>query len=211
VAHRSFLYVKGSDVDIAKVIRDFLLILPFCLALSPLGMILVGIIGESRMIPMSPDKQFLSFWPGDGYLAVGVAIFWAIARNLPNGSHWSNSTRFRLAVVVVWIVVATALTFLEWKGGIYPTRAIFSPTKLYHNGLLYIGYGSIAVTSVVTVLARAPWKSEPVLWPMFLVATICFVRWGVWVVQDSTLTRDTALYKARHAHVADWTPVWDDM
>lgn len=178
--------------------HNFWVTLVICIAITPIGHLVVGMIGESRWVPISPSKQFLSFFPGDLFLAVSVAGMLSLASSIDAGAHWYNATWWHVLVLVGAIVVAILATYGEWKSGVYPTQAIFSPTKLYHNGLLYVGYGYVIVTTLVALLfgGGIEWLLALVLVPA--------VAWAVLVVLDSTLRPDQAKEKARHAHTENW-------
>lgn len=176
--------------------------LAFCLLLTPVGHCLVGLIGESRWVPLSPSKQFLSFFPGDLFLGVMAASLLVSAQDLPGEKAWYNATWWHVLVLVGALVIATVLTWLEWKSGVYPTAAVFSPTKIYHNFLLYGGYGYIIVTTLVAVLAAE------LSWAFIMAALVPGLAWVWLVVQDNSLSGEAAKRKASYAHVADWSPIW---
>lgn len=182
--------------------HSFIETLIICLVITPFGHIIVGYIGESRLIPVTPDKQFLAFMPGDLFLGVMAAMMLSLAHGLPSEQRWYNSISWHVAVLVVALVTATVMTYMEWKGGVYPSRAIFSPSKLYHNGVLYVAYGYVIVTTIVAVLAGSGWSSS------FLLALLPGLVWACLVPLDSTIGAKPAL-KAAHAHVADWHPLWN--
>lgn len=185
--------------------HGFWVTLAICVAITPLGHLLVGLIGESRLVSIAPSRQFLSFFPGDLFLGVMTAGLLTLASGIDAGQHWYNTTWWHVLVLISAVMVAVIATYGEWKSGVYPTRAIFSPTKLYHNGLLYIGYGYVIVTTLVAVLfgGSISWQLPLVLVPG--------VIWVFLVIKDSTLSAENPEQlevKARSAHVADWSPIW---
>lgn len=186
--------------------HNFWVALVICIAITPIGHLVVGLIGESRIVPIAPSWQFLSFFPGDLFLGVMAAGLLSLGADVSGGQHWYNATWWHGLVFGSAVIVAVVATYSEWKSGVYPTRAIFSPTKLYHNGLLYIGYGYVIVTTLVAVLfgADISWQLPLVLIPG--------VIWVILVIKDSTLSAEDPEkleVKARSAHVANWSPIWD--
>lgn len=187
---------------------NFFLTLMICWLVTPVGMIAVGLICESRMVPLRPSRQFLSFFPGDIFLGVAAAGLLVMARQLPAELRWYNATAWHVIVLVFTALVAVVMTYGEWKSGVYPTRAIFSPTKLYHNILLYVGYGYVIVTTLVAVVAGLSWSSRPTFVAGLACCLVPGVIWGVLVVKDNSLSTAQSHDKAAHAHVGNWEPFW---
>lgn len=177
--------------------------LAICWCLTPIGHMLVGAIGESRFVPLDSwnGRQFWSFFPGDLFLGWTAALLLVLAQRLPSEPRWYNSTWWHAAVLLGCALVALVLTYGEWKSGAYPTRAILSPTKLYHNGVLYIGFGYVIVSTLVACLFGAPLQSV-------LLALVPGIFWVGMLAIDNTPSASDAAERARHAHVADWRPIW---
>lgn len=171
-----------------------------CWAISPGVMFLLGWVFEGRTLPWRPSEQYLSFIPGDLFLGIMAAGLLTAARSLPDASRWFNSPVWHLLVLAVTVLVAFILTYGEWKSGAYPTRAILSPTKPYHNGVLCALYGYVIVTTLVALAAS---HSDRV----FLLALVPGVIWVSLVAIDNR-SPETMAHKAALAHVADWRPSW---
>lgn len=184
--------------------HNFWVTLVICIAITPTGHPVVGMVGESRLVPIAPRWQFLSFFPGDLFLAVSVAGMLSLASSIDTGEHWYNATWWHVLVLACAIAIAILATYGEWKSGVYPTQAIFSPTKLYHNGLLYVGYGYVIFTTLFAILAGGgiDWMLALVLVPALI--------WVGLVIHDSTLRPEQAREKAKYAHVDNWLPIWSN-
>lgn len=181
--------------------HDFWLTLVVCLLITPIGHCLVGAIFETRLVPLSPTKQFLSFFPGDIFLGMMTAGLLVLAHRLPAESRWYNATWWHVVVLVSAIAVACALTWMEYQGGGYPPRAMRSPTKLYHNFILYGGYGYIIVTTLVAVvIAAGSWWLVLALLPGLI--------WLVCLVGDNFTSEETKNRRVSNAHVEHWYPFW---
>jgi len=173
-----------------------------CYALTPVGHLLVGLVLEGRFVPLLPPKQFSSFFPGDLFLGLSVALLITLAGRIPDGTHWYQSTTWHVIVLVVAFIVATLMTYGEWKSEFYPAGAIFSPTKIYHNYVLYVGYGYVAVTTLVAVVFGSNWS-----WRFAGTLALCLVPvliWGSLVKRDDGMSPEKKQEAARHAHVTDW-------
>lgn len=167
---------------------------------------IVGYIGESRWVSWHEDKQFKSFFPGDIFLGLMTAGLLAMALNLTDRESWYNSTGWHVVVLASALGVAGLLTYNEWKEGQYPTRAIFSPTKLYHNFVLYGGYGYVIVTTLVAVSADVLRSWLDVM--VFVACLVPGVYWAKFVIDDAKLDPEILRVKSGNAHVADWRPIW---
>ncbi len=189
--------------------HPFWITLLVCLVITPGAMIIIAPILETRWLPLSPKRQFLAFFPGDLLLGVGVASLLTAAQDLPAERRWYAAPIVHIMVIGIAAGAAYLLTFVvELKGGVYPRRAIFSPTKLYHNGVLYIGYGYVAATTFIADVAGLGW-SELFRGGWMSLALICLATWLVLVVFEGMIFGKAGMaMKARFAHVPDWRPFW---
>ncbi len=180
--------------------HSFGVTLGLCLLVTPIGHCLVGLLLESRWVPISPGKQFLSFFPGDIFLGIATACLLVAAKQLPDENRRYNATWWHIAVLVVMVIVAVWLVLNEFKGGLYPSRAILSPTKIYHTIILIGGFGYLIVTTLFAVgaQARGGW---------LVAAILPGLVWVGLLVHDSTLGPQRAKEIARHAHIAHWHPI----
>jgi len=177
-----------------------------CVTITPGMMIVIAKVLEDRWLPLGPKKQFLSFFPGDILLGASVGGLLVLAQRLPLEDRWYNSGLWHLFIQVLTIGVAFYLTYLEARDFNYPLEALLSPTKIYHNFLLYAGYGYLAFTTLVAVLAGSEWS-----WSFVGLLGLVFLPGVVWLVlvrMDSTLTPHRHGIKAQSAHVHDWRPIW---
>lgn len=186
--------------------------LAICYAITPLGHLAVGLVGEGRVVPVNSDDQFESFWPGDWFLGLAVSVLLTTAAfRLPAEHHWYNSHRCHMIILIGAFAVAFLLTLLEFLQNAYPLWAIFSPTKIYHNFALYGLYGYVAVSTLVAIVgslfvARPTWGTALTV-VMLVVALLCAQPWMARVARDNSLSKanPAALErKASHAHVDNW-------
>lgn len=181
--------------------HGFVTTLLLCWLITPGMHLLVGMVLETRFVPLDSQHQFLSFFPGDLFLGGFAAGLLVAAKSLPDQLRWYNATWWHMLVLIVCMVAAIGLTWVEWHSGAYPAGAILSPTKLYHNGVLYILYGYVIVVTLVAVLAAARSWWLPIV----------FVFGAVWlglVVIDNSYSGEVSIQKAAGAHTADWRPLW---
>ena len=177
-----------------------------CVAITVGAMVVIARVFESRWLPLSPKKQFLSFFPGDILLGATAAGLLVLAQRLPMEDRWYNSSWLHFVVQVAAIIIAFRLTFDELKNFHYPLEAILSPTKLYHNFLLYAGYGYLVFMTLVAVLFGSDWS-----WGFAGLLGLTLLPGVVWLVLvriDSTLPPHRHTAKAESAHVYDWRPFW---
>lgn len=184
--------------------HNFWVTLLLCWLLTPGLFYLIGLVLESRPVPLSWNYQFTSFFPGDLFLGGMVAGLLVLAKKLPAEDHFYNATWFHVLVLVVTVAVAVVITALEYNDpNGYGHRAVMSPTKLYHNILLYGGYGYIIVTTLIAVVMSAETRG--------LLLVGCLVPGWVWVtclIADEKFSDKVKRQRVRHAHVKDWSPIW---
>ena len=174
----------------------YLWLLAVCWLITPGGLILVGLIGENRLIPLfDPSKQFLSFMPGDLFL--GVTVAWLLY-NLPSLRHgWYLSLWWYVVILIVAFIVAVVITKAEFDTGFFPARAILSPTKIYHNFILYAGYGSVAVFALIAGFASGSWAKT-------LVAIIPATGWIIMLLIEPSWPVNANATRCLNAHIANW-------
>lgn len=193
------------------------------MAVTPGMMFVIGIIGESRWLPISPKRQFLSFFPGDIFLGMAVAGLLVNAGHLPDARAWYNSTPWHVVVLVGALAVAGGMTYGEYRassvqGQGYAKRALLSPTKLYHNVVLYGGLGYVGFSTLVANTAGLVMDFSADELGGFL---ICLIPGAVWISfllleqNDRFLRRITGIpgdlvktTRVKNAHVANWRPIW---
>jgi len=183
--------------------HDFVVTLMICWAITPIGHLAIGLIGESRLVPLDSwnGRQFWSFFPGDVFLGVTAAFLLVAAGNLPSEQRFYNATWFHIVVLVVVAAVAIFMTYGEWKSGAYGTRAMYSPTKIYHNGVLYAGFGYVIVSTFIALVGAVELKS-------LIVPALFFVVWMGMLVVDNSIAPEPD-ERAQNAHIEDWSPIWE--
>jgi hypothetical protein len=172
--------------------------------------VVIGIVFESRLIPLAPKYQFVAVVPGIVLLGIAASELLVLAQNLPNDERWYNTGWWNLIVQIAALAAAVFVTYSEYKQKTYPPRAIFSPTKLYVNLALYGLFGYTVFVTFVAVLFGSDWSFGFVLKLIFLVLLPALI-WVRMVLKENMLgtTQPERLRcKAAHAHVADWQPIW---
>lgn len=161
-------------------------------------MFVVGLIGESRLVPIG-KSQSKAFWPGD--FAFGVAFVALVGLHAKPSASWGYSPLF-------WVPLALAMFFVFLfvrKGDIanYPKRSGNSPTKLTHD---IVGYFIIPTVllglGLPKLLSRHPftdWQN----WLVFLGA-IAFYIFCVAYDAKKGFTPECVIAR----HPPDWRPIW---
>jgi hypothetical protein len=172
--------------------------------ITPGAMIVIAPIGESRWLPLRREHQFRSFFPGDLYLGLMAAGLLTLADRLPAGERLYNNVWWHAFVFAAACTIAFILTRQEYKGngGVYELGAIFSPTKLYHNGVLYAGYGYVIVTTLMAVVIGSDWTWSFAGW--LALTLLPGVFWLRLVGKDNSLGDEESRRKASTAHDSDW-------
>lgn len=157
--------------------------------LTPVAHCLVGLLLEGRIVPLWKG-QWRSFFPGDIFL--GVAVGCLAAANCRAGAV---STLQRPvvhgAIAACTVLVAVVMTASEAK--MLPITALLSPIKLYHNFVLYGGYGYVAVVLLIGVLHGG-------LVHYIALAVVMASCWVYLVVRDGKKSRHEVIHLQRTAH-----------
>lgn len=162
------------------LLAQFATYVVLCWLVTPAGHVVWGAISQAYRVPLWRG-QWRSFFPGDLFLGVGVAGFMTYAASMPDQrDRWFQQVWWQVLVFAIATVAAVTLTVLMDKPAMKLT-ALLSPTKLYHNGVLYIGYGSLAGLCIVGG-AVGNWGA-PYFW-LILVPLVPFVCWAATVVID---------------------------
>ena len=183
--------------------------LMLCWLLTPVGMIVVARLLESRKLPLKKHEQYQSFFPGDVYLGFTVTGLLVLAQRLPDREAWYNSTLIHLIILGLTSIVAIGLSLMEISQEAYGGRAMYSPTKLYHNGVLYVGYGYIAVSTSVSVIGGFGWSNIQLYDMVMFVALLGMSgMWAKALYDDNTAPKKLNDERKANAHVSTWKPIW---
>ena len=170
-----------------------------------LSIFIVGIVGESRLIPIG-QHQSQAFLPGDLSLGImAVALLSLHANKLEKPNYWGYSP-------IWWLVVLITVSFIAYyarKNDVanYPYRSSISPTKITHD---IVGYWLIPTLLIALGI--------PKLFSNFVHSTL-FIDWTSWVtfigaiafyiacvIQDYVIGYTTEDVLARHPE--NWQPIW---
>jgi hypothetical protein len=170
---------------------------------TPLGMILVGLVFESRLVPLWRN-QSKAFIPGDIGLGVVVATGWYMYPQIPDGSFWSSGRIALLIAPIVCILICFVMR-KQVDVNVYSRGALNSPTKRYHDYFLYLLYMWFLVAiSAPAILFGTTWSGENLT--VKLHALVWFAVWLTGMVVD--LQDPRMKHKITQMHVAVYRPIW---
>lgn len=191
----------------------FYVVLSVALILTPLlSIFIIAPVFEGRRLPLDPKNgQFYTFVYGDIALAAAATILVVVNQAydfVPLANWWMG-----LAGVVT-VVVALIMTAGEYAAArnsdeyAYAPRAVLSPTKLYHNLVLYGGYVWLLVmllTESVLIIIHNP---EQWIGGSIMIAAALFFAglWGYTMILDEQSSSDQKRLRADKAHIANWQP-----
>jgi hypothetical protein len=181
----------------------FLKVLFISWAITPLGMIFVGIVFESRVIPLWGD-QSRAFNPGDiglGFtLATGVYLY----QQIPSDSFWVSGRMVSIGCIVAVLTCYVMRTWIDGENN-YSRGALNSPTKLYHDFVLYLGFLWALVSACVPgILFGTSWGGDNL--SCKLVGLVGFAVWVYGMYLDAT--DEESERKSRVRHTAFYQPIW---
>lgn len=170
--------------------------LAWALLLTPMGVILMALIFEKRLPPILKNA-FRSFLPGDVCLGITLAASVAtlMVSALPN-IGWQRSAWFN---VMAWFAAACvfAIGRMIDRGG-YTKKQLLSPSKLYHDVVLYLGYGWLMFRVVVPAVYVGYVDKEANV--SELIAILAFVAWLGMLVLDGTRSKQVQALMRQKAH-----------
>lgn len=173
-----------------------------CFLLTPVMMIVIGIVLESRLIPLTPDKQFLSFIPGDIFLSLFAGSLLVLSSKLPAKKTWYNSLPWQIFALIACLSVAGVVHFVA-EAAVYPPAALNSPTKLYHDIVLYGLFSYLIIPTAIANLVMRNLRA----WRWLIV--LLWLAWLALAISDSIPgTNLTGIDKTKTAHIANWQPIW---
>lgn len=176
-------------------------------AAIPYAMFLVAYVFEGRRIGNGPDDvpfwkgQSRAFMPGDIGLAlfVAVAAYHSLVLTMPS---WTSSYWFiGICLCFGALVFTVARTFFYSKED-YTIQQWNSPTKVYHDYVMYWLFASVLAYVCVPAYLLTPWASENVLSKQL--GVFGFAVWLLGMVYD--ITHDE-VPNARQ-HPKEWQPIW---
>lgn len=165
-------------------------------------MVLIGFVFESRLIPLTPSRQYLGFFPGDIFLSMGISAGIQTCTYLPEGNFWYNSRVFHICALVGTLAFALFMGKSEIRPGAHTLREMLSPVGLYHTGILYGLLGYVILTTAIAAIVGSDWSSADVRWWAFI-AIIFLLAYLACIVSDGRRKFDPST-----TYVEDPAPIW---
>ncbi len=178
--------------------REFLIFL-LLLAIWPGSLFIVGIIGESRLIPID-SHQSKAFWPGELALPVmALTIFLEFDRGfrIPGYGYYLAAGMF-----VAWLPIAVML----WREDStwYGPRANRGPTKIWHNLGGFVLAPVAVVPSAIMIFVEKIRGNYDMSWVGFAVYLIAAAFYFYCAATDKLQHEGDESLR----HPEDWQPIW---
>lgn len=172
---------------------------------TPVAMMFIAPIFESRWLPLG-KKQFRGFFPGDLFLGGAFTLLAQSAQriNAEGGDHWWQSDRWHLTCFFGALIGGFLFrSFVDGRN--YAPWALWSPTKLYHDFVLYTAYGYLLVSMGIPVMLHAypKYMGEGL---QYYGAFALIIAWAACVVHD--MTKRDMREVGRTAHDEHWKFIW---
>jgi hypothetical protein len=109
-------------------------------------------------------------------------------------------------VLLCCAIGGSMMLLTEYRRGQYTIGEILTPTKLYHDIGLYVGYGSVIVSTGFAVLFGGVFFTR---WACTLLVVICLIIWGFlfWFDQNA-ISHEQRFFKSAATYRADWYNNW---
>lgn len=149
------------------------------LLVSPIGLVVIAGVLERRLLRLR--EQYWAFIVGDPLLATALAAFVSI----DPPTVWASSTVTRPVVLGgvagLWLIFALWQWKHEVRSGVYSTAQALSPSKIWHQLIIYPVLGVWLWSAVLT---SAPhWAAHPL--PAGA-AICCLVSWTMLAAFDGS-------------------------
>lgn len=183
--------------------------------LTPFAMFVIALVLETRWLPINLRRQYVSFLIGDIFLAWTAAL---LSVNNQGSVYKPMHIWAGLLLLAATVIVSIVMTNGEYQEAVkkasgnhpdliaYEVRAVLSPTKLYHNIVLYAGY----VFILVMLLAETTLQGTP-FWMIMLLLVPALV-WLAILILENYLTSDEVKQLRCDgvigAHIKDWFCIW---
>lgn len=189
----------------AEMLRngEFLRVLIIAWAVTPGGVILVGIVFESRIVPIWKN-QSRGFMPGDIALGVMFAIGWYLYPQVPEESFWASAKMPIIGLFVGALTCTLMRTKFDGENHYSPAE-LRSHTKRFHDYVLYIVYlTAIIAICVPSILFGTSWSGDN--WEIKRLAVFMLAIWVVGMAIDGFDRKMPE--KRKKMHVAAYDPIW---
>lgn len=176
-----------------------------CWGFTPIGHLIWGFVAQATVIPIDSTHQWSALFPGDLYLGGSVAFVIFAAGQMPEQpDRWWQSRSWHIVVLLATFTIANIITWLVDGPGM-PLSALLSPSKLYHNFVLYCGYGYVAVVTLVAAVCGNWWSNR--LW-LVVIALVVVTPYLHLLQSDARLTPAQNRVKQNAAHPASYRLFW---
>ncbi len=177
----------------------------FAWILTPVGLYAVAYVFESRLVGRDFHPwygAFRGFMPGDLFLGASFGQFvWQLGQSNTKPGWWGEW--WWHLIVVVGAVVVALLVREKMDRPNYHDRAMNSPSKLYHDFVIYMGFGYVFFTTAIAATLSTGWDFS-LLRPFGFLGAWAYCVLGL----DGRQTKYELRRMARNSHPADWEPIW---
>ncbi|MBQ3292727.1 hypothetical protein IJG93_00240 [Candidatus Saccharibacteria bacterium] len=182
---------------------NWLILLLLSWLIWPGMMLLVGIIFESRLVPVW-KHQAKAFLPGD--LAFGVIFVSLVSMYAKSGLDFPMYNIWFGWLVLTVLDLAVFLPIRKIDVANYPPRARRSPTKMVHD---LIGYFFIPILLAYFGLMQVLIQSSFIK-RLFLMEWLCIGAGGLFYLACliADLTAGCTAEDVELRHPEDWKPIW---
>lgn len=178
---------------------SFIEVLLKCLLICPVIPMLLGLLIESRWVPLGPKYQFLAFFPGNPFLAIFIATAVTFLKAQPDDALSPLGAGWNQAVLVGAFVVYVAMNIMDLTSN-YTREQMASATKIYHNAL-YFWYGYLAAVLFADLIrAQAPFFTK-------LAVAGFGLLWLGCLIADNFTSKERLAVRFKTAH-ANNAPIW---
>lgn len=175
-------------------------------AVPYVGMYGVAIVFESRFPGLGPGRtpvwtgQSRAFLPGEAGLALMVAVMWEY-RSRAQVPSWTHTARFMLISEVVMVLVFVLVRKYLYTPRDYTPEAWRSPSKRYHDVVMYLLFGWLVLVVCAPVLLFGDWSVGTMAKLLGLAGLVVWIAGNVWDFTHDETPNDLQ-------HPTKYVPIW---
>jgi hypothetical protein len=130
---------------------------------------IIAAVLEHRTLLLDPGGEYKAFYYGDLICLPALAVaIWYFGRDMPR-PNLSERTWWHWASLLAGVGLGLYIHLTEAANHVYTRSQDFSPTKMYHDFVVFPCYTYLLASAGVPVLMKTSWKGRAVLLGIFAV------------------------------------------
>jgi hypothetical protein len=132
---------------------------------------------------MNPSGQYKAFYYGDLVCLPGIVVaVWYLGQHMPPGPNLSHRVWWHAVWFAAGLAAGVYLHLMDGASHFYTRSMMYSPTKLYHDFVVFPLYIYLLFSAGLPAFAMSEWRSKRGLQVrlVVLVLAAAFIGLNVW-------------------------------